>query len=410
MHLAQLVLLVAATADPPLPLDRAKNVLEEGRLACAEDDGGLWGLSLCGPLILVDPQSRFAVASEADGGGVLRAESGVFAGVLPSDVVVANTATRWSGKLWTMVMWQSIGPRPTQQRRLLMHESFHRIQANLALPATNTMSPHLDSLEGRYWLVLELRALAAALRAEQAGPAISDALSFRARRQSLFEGAAALERALENNEGLAEYTGYALRGTTDEETRLALARRLDGVDRESSFVRGFAYSTGPAYGMLLDTADPAWRRTYKASSDLAATLGAAARASPAGDTVARARSYDDGSLRASEEERARVQAARVAAYRARLVDGPVLAVPLEGAQYGFDPNSVVALGDAGTVYPSLEVSGPWGTIGTDAGARVDAARGVLLFSAADRQRLKLNQGWQLTPGPRPGDLQLSPSP
>ncbi len=359
MLLASLAL-VATAADAPLPLDRARNVLEEARLACVEDGGALWGISLCGPLVLVDPESRFAVANEADGAGVLKAEGGVFAGVLPSDVVVANTATRWSGRLWTMVMWPSIGPRPVQQRRLLMHESFHRIQADLGLPAANANNPHLDSLEGRYWFLLELRALAAALRAPEAGPAIRDALAFRARRQSLFEGAAALERALENNEGLAEYTGYALRGTAAAETRLTLARRLEDVDREASFVRGFAYSTGPAYGLLLDTADAGWRRSYKASSDLAATLAAAAKLSPAEDPEARARSYDGGSLRASEEERARLQAARVAEYRARLVDGPVLAIPLEAAQYGFDPNSVVALGDAGTVYPSLEVYRPLG--------------------------------------------------
>ena len=181
---------------------------------------------------------------------------------------------------------------------------------------------------------------------------------------------------------LAEYTGYALRGTVDAETRLALARRLENVDRQSSFVHGFAYSSGPAYGLLLDAADASWRRSYSAASDLAATLGAAAKATATADPVARARAYDDGSLRASEEER----------------------------NYGFDPNSVVAFGDAGTVYPSLEVSGPWGTIQTDEGARVDAARGVLLFSAADRTRLKLNAGWVLKPGARPGDLLLSSSP
>jgi hypothetical protein len=410
MLLASLALVAAANADPPIPLDRARNVLEEARLACAEDAGALWGLSLCGPLVLVDPQTRFAVANQADGGGVLRAEGGVFAGVLPPDVVVANTATRWSGKLWTMVMWQSIGPRPAQQRRLLMHESFHRIQADLGFPATNANNPHLDSLEGRYWLLLELRALASALRADQAGPAISDALAFRARRQSLFGGAGALERALENNEGLAEYTGYALRGTTEAETRQTLARQLENVDRSSSFVRGFAYSTGPAYGLLLDAVDAGWRRSYKASSDLAAALAAAAKLSPAEDPEARAGSYDGDSLRASEQERARLQAARVAAYRARLVDGPVLAIPLEAAQYGFDPNTVVALGDAGTVYPSLEVAGPWGTVATDAGVRVDAARKLLLFSADDRKQLRLNAGWLLKPGARPGDLLLSPSP
>jgi hypothetical protein len=399
--------LCAATSGPPVPLEAARNVLDEARLACLEDQGALWGRSLCGPLILVDPKSRFAVANQADGAGVLRAGDGVFAGTLPAGVVVANTATEWSGTLWTMVMWPSIGPRPAQQRRLLMHESFHRIQADLGFPLTNANNPHLDSLEGRYLFLLELRALAAALRAEDPRSAIADAVAFRARRRSLFDGAAALERALENNEGLAEYTGYALRGTSDEETRLALARRLDAVDRESSFVRGFAYFTGPAYGLLLDATRPGWRRSYEATSDLGATLAGAAAAATSADAAARARAYDDGTLRASEEERARRQAERVAAYRARLVDGPVLAIPLEAAGYGFDPDRVVAMGDAGSVHPSLEVSGPWGTIRSEEGARVDVARGFVMFAAADRVRLKLNEGWVLKPGPRPGDLLLS---
>jgi hypothetical protein len=408
MLLATLVLQTAAAA-PPFPLDRAKLVLDEARLACGEDAGALWGRSLCGPLLLVDPRSRFAVANEADAEGVLHAEGGVFAGRLPASLIVANTATRWGGKLWTMVMWQSISPRPAQQRRLLMHESFHRIQAELGLPAANANNPHLDTLEGRYWLLLELRALAAALRAQDPKTAIGDALAFRARRQSLFADSAALERALENNEGLAEYTGYALRGTVDEETRLALARRLEGIDRESSFVRNFAYTTGPAYGLLLDAAAAGWRGTHTASSDLAQTLAAAAKTSAADDALARARSYDDGTLRASEEERSRTQAARVARYRARLVDGPVIAIPLEGASYGFDPDRVVAMGDAGAVHPSLEASGPWGTIHTDEGARVDVARGLLLFSVGDRPRLELKRGWQLKPGDRQGDLAVTAS-
>jgi hypothetical protein len=90
--------------------------------------------------------------------------------------------------------------------------------------------------------------------------AIADALLFRGERRRTVPGAAVNERRLENNEGLAEYTGFALRGTGGEETRLAVARRLDMVDVEGSFVRSFAYQTGPAYGLLLDAlASPARR-------------------------------------------------------------------------------------------------------------------------------------------------------
>ncbi|HEV7671186.1 MAG TPA: hypothetical protein VGS22_21935 [Thermoanaerobaculia bacterium] len=412
--LALIAVLVSVGADAagsaplaPIPLDQARLALDEAHLACTEDAGKLWGRTLCGPLLLVDPASRFVVANEPDGEGLLAPREGVFTATLPDTVVVANTATSWAGKRWTMVMWPSVGPRPVQQRRLLMHESFHRIQEDLGLPAANANNPHLDELEGRYWFLLELRALAAALRSEDPHAAIADALAFRAHRQATFDGAAALERALENNEGLAEYTGYALRGTADAETRLAAAQRLDDVDRDHSFVRGFAYLTGPAYGLLLDEKSAGWQRSFSATSDLPAMLGAAVGVSAAGDAAAsRARVYDDGTLRAAEEGRAARQAALLTGYRARLVDGPVLAISLDGANYGFDPDTVVALGDAGVVYPELEVSGPWGTLHTAEGVLLDSAHGRLIFGAMDSTGIRLEAGWKLGPGPRKGDLVL----
>ena len=83
---------------------------------------------------------------------------------------------------------------------------------------------------------------------------------FRQERRRLFPKAAAAENALELNEGLAEYTGARL-GLRLPEQRLAyatyaLARQLDAP----SFVRSFAYASGPAYGLLLDEALPDWRR------------------------------------------------------------------------------------------------------------------------------------------------------
>ena len=50
----------------------------------------MWGRPLYGPMIFVDPQTRFAVANQADGNGVLQENRGVFAGTLPNDVVIAN--------------------------------------------------------------------------------------------------------------------------------------------------------------------------------------------------------------------------------------------------------------------------------------------------------------------------------
>ena len=409
-------LLVLADAPPPatsapIPLDQARRWFDEVRLASEEDGGRLWRVPLYGPMLFVDSQSRAVVANRADPGHALTpAKDGLFTGTLPPTVAVANTAVEWSGLKWTMVQWDSMSDRTVPRLRLLLHESFHRIQDEIGLPMAPADNPHLDSLEGRYWLLLEMRALASALRGERRDAAIADAAAFRARRRALFPAAAAGERALENNEGLAEYTGFALRGTSDEESRLAVARwRLDDAADNGTLVRSFAYATGPAWGLLLDELRPDWRASFHSDSDLAAVAVAAAKLTLPADLEARAASYDGKMLRASEERRAREQAQRVARYRARLVEGPLLLIPTAIASFGFDPNAVVPLGEQGTVHPRLKVTGDWGEIESQAGARVTAERTYVVFAAEDRVLLKLAQGWELRPGPRPGDFLLAPA-
>ncbi len=241
----------------------AQLVFDNARIASAEDGGKLWGKPLYGPMMIVDRQTRAFVRNDGS------------SGTLPADTIIANYATPIDGKPTTMIALQSLGPAAVQQRRLAMHECWHRIQNEIGFPAANANNVHLDTVDGRVSLQLELRALAAALRAtgNERTAAIRDALAFRAARRAQFPEAAERERALENNEGLAEYTGVALRGTPAEESRLTIAREIERVDPKFSFVRGFAYLTGPAYGLLLDELKPGWTRTYKATGDLAAMTG-----------------------------------------------------------------------------------------------------------------------------------------
>src|SRR5206468_6567383 len=77
------------------------------------------------------------------------------------------------------------------------------------------------------------------------------------------------------NEGLAEYTGYRLCGLPDWAVRDRVVLRLAEQEQQSTYVRNFAYASGPAYGLLLDDARPDWRRALKPSSDLASMLAAA---------------------------------------------------------------------------------------------------------------------------------------
>jgi hypothetical protein len=375
----------------PIPYDDAKRAFDEARIASDEDGSKLWGVPLYGPIVFADPKTRTFVRENGTGGE------------LPAGVIVANTATKIEDVLTTMISWPAMsGGSATGQRRLAMHECFHRIQNELALPANSPNNAHLDTVDGRYWLQLELRALTAALRAsgEARASAIGDAVAFRAARRVAFAGAEQTERALENNEGLAEYTGWALRGTSAEETRFALARHLERIDPATSFVRGFAYETGPAYGLLLDTITPGWTRKYQATDDLAALTGIkAGNANP--DT------YGGAALRSAEEKRDREQRERVARFCARLVDGPVIELPMKDAQYGFDPNAVTSLGEAGNGYDTLEVTAPWGRISVDHGARIAKDWNTAFVATEDSAKLQLGPGWRVVTGPRQGDLRVT---
>src|SRR5690606_19358964 len=235
-------------------------------------------------------------------------------------------------------------------------------------------------------------------------------------RRRLFENAATDEAALEINEGIPEYTGVRI-GLQRDEQRLAyavydLARFLDAP----SFVRSFAYASGPAYGLLLDQADPAWRSQLGDGADLGALLAAAHgidNGVPTG-LAARVRRHDaDGSLRAAEEAREHQRSARLAAWRATLVEGPVVVLPLDKASFQFNPQTLAALDGVGTVYPTLRLRDAWGELVVDGGAALvhaDRKRAVVARAGSDERlagegwTLSLASGWTLAPGQRDGDL------
>jgi hypothetical protein len=91
----------SAQTPQPIPIEMAQTYFSEAQSLCQADHGQLWGISLCGPIMFVDPQSRSIVASQADANGLLKAEGGVFVGLLPTDQNIANTAVEWSGVHWT---------------------------------------------------------------------------------------------------------------------------------------------------------------------------------------------------------------------------------------------------------------------------------------------------------------------
>lgn len=416
--------LIARADDPKPAIDSqlAEQYFQEAARLWKADAGNLWGRSLEGPLLFVDRTTRQVVTDRADAEGHLRAVGGVFTGRLPETVGIANTTTKWAGVEWIMVMWP-LPQKIAERRVLMMHESWHRVQNEIGFPYTGPSNAHLDTFDGRYWLQLEWRALADALqqRGDARRNAIQDALHFRAERRRKIAKAAADERLLEMHEGLAEYTGVHLSGLDAAEQARYVAGKLERRPAEMpTFVRSFAYLSGPAYGLLLDAASPGWQRRAKSGDDLGSLLQSAmnlpAPEPEKSDVPARAFRYDGDKLRASETERDRVRQQKIAALKARFVDGPVLILPLKQMQISFDPNATQPLGDHGTINRPTRISDLFGTLTAPEGVLINADFTKATVPApkdpqarpliGEGWELKLADGWQLEPGERKGDWRV----
>jgi hypothetical protein len=408
--LLSLVLANTVQVDP----HKAAGYFQEAETLCRRDAGRLWGTSLCGPMAIVDAATKTIATSEP-----------APADRWPAAFGYGNAAMAWGGQRWSTFVWALIPPDEALRKRLWMHELFHRVQPQLGLMTRDGQNPHLDTIEGRYWLRLEWRALAAALESQDRGrDAIRDALTFREHRRRLFPDAAENERLEEIREGLAQYTGTVLANDSATAAVSDAGRQLRDAENGQSFVRSFAYPSGAAYGILLDRYAPGWPRQAVAGVDLGQLLARAAGVQPSGNAAASAQPYGAAALRQAEEERDRQQAARVADLRRRFVDGPVLIIP--GAPGSSLNAGVTPVPGAGTVYPSVRVTAEWGTLeaafalrSTDRSTIVVPAGSMTTRfdggapSATDGSTFKgdgwtltLATGWIVRPSARPGDYEV----
>ncbi|HUR36167.1 MAG TPA: hypothetical protein VM009_00010 [Terriglobales bacterium] len=389
---------------------RARLYFAEAHSVCSRDAGKLWGVSLCGPMMFVDPKTRALVANQPDANGQLQRDGDLWSGNFPKEFNIANTSVVWSGTRWTQLRWPVGGSDVTSRQALLLHEMFHRVQEQLHFATASPSNAHLDSAQGRVLLRAEMRALRQALLTNGSArkQAARDALTFRAMRRVVAPEADKEETALELNEGLCEYTGIRLSRPDSRKQALAAADALHAADSSDSYVRSFAYSTGPAYGLLLDALHPTWRKEILAHSQglekaLAATLRFSFNASsvPISD-------YGLASIRAEEDARRRKQEARLADAKARFVDGPTLVIPLHKAQVQFDPNTLYPFGSNGTVYPEIRIADDWGILTVKNGGALLAPdwSKVTVAASGEGWDLELKPGWSKKPGLRAGDLTI----
>jgi hypothetical protein len=92
---AALAGLAFARAELPNAESNATRALREADAICQSDNGALWGTSLCGPVLLVDPVTRLVVANQLDRENRLKSNGESFVGKLSEQINIANTAVDW---------------------------------------------------------------------------------------------------------------------------------------------------------------------------------------------------------------------------------------------------------------------------------------------------------------------------
>ena len=404
---------------PPFDAAHAKVYFDEARSLSDRDGGKLWGRPLYGPLFFVDSQNRSVIANQPDKKGLLHADGKFFVGKLEG-MDPSNDDVEWAGQHWTMMIWQMIPENRLDREKLFAHEMFHRIQRELNLHTQDSLNQHLDSKEGRIWLQLEWRALAAALTARGAAQeqAVKDGLAFRKHRHGLFANSAESERSLEIAEGVAEYTGVAAAYPDPASAKWSAVAQLSNPDSAKTFVRAFAYTSGPAYGLLLDERLSGWRKKLSAQSDLGRLLASTVKG-PLGSAQSRASVYGATALRSSEEDRAIAAETIKARYRQLLIDGPKLILPrTEDSRFTFNPSNLISLEEKGIVYPTLKVIANWGTIDVSDGALLPLDRSQLTVAAPTITTgahiegpgwvLNLSKDWKLVPSDTHGNFLVCP--
>jgi hypothetical protein len=178
---------------------------------------------------------------------------------------------------------------------------------------------------------------------------------------------------------------------------------------DPSFVRSFAYATGPALGLLLDQYSPGWRQSLRDGPALYDLLQRAARVRLPRDTkaavAAAAARYEDGALRSAEVKREQQRQRVLTANRAKFIDGPVLMIPTYQISIQFNPSNVQPFGEFGTVYQTLRISDDWGVLEVREGALLAPNwRAVSVVApkagAIDRGETLEGEGWTLVLKPQ----------
>ena len=396
--------------DHPIDLEKTSAYFQEIKQICHTDDGALWGENLWGPILLIDPQTRFAVANQADEEGLLEKAGDVYIGYFPPDKGIANSTTRFGNKSWMMVMYPL--PEDDYSRNLLsIHELYHLLQVRQNLSFSNYNNDHMDNMDARILIKLEWRALEKAISANEADRRglLTDALIFRNYRRQLYPEKVSAENELEVHEGLAEYTGHRICSkNNDHFAQQGLSNKSRYWDADT-YVRSFGYHSGMLYAFMLDLGQANWRETIRPDTDLGSLAQIHYNLDLPQDLEKAYREakrhFDYPQIWEYESRREQNRQQILEAYRVKFTRDTILTLEVPSPRIVFNPNNLVPLDNLGTVYPTMSIMAEWGTLEvTEGGCLFDwqravvSARGIVQENNILRGEgwvLIMNEGWKL---------------
>ncbi|MGH1366744.1 MAG: TPR end-of-group domain-containing protein [Calditrichia bacterium] len=233
-------------------LQAAKEILQN-------DGGALWGEPLWNENVLVIDYDFNVYSIKPFEGSVTEDSALFYKLVTDNSLSFTNTTQQFLGEEYATVVINAIDDSSST----IIHELFHlahlRDMKLKADPIT-----YLDNYDARIWLRLEYEALRNALGAidlkadkQQVMQFVNDAFRFRRIRQEKYSDYLDLELQLETVEGLANYTGIILSSYKNKYEHAI--KEIDFRESAETFTRPFPYATGPAYGLLFDYLNVAWR-------------------------------------------------------------------------------------------------------------------------------------------------------
>src|SRR5262245_38569115 len=124
----------ATTAQAQVQPDLAKQYFEEATTLCERDAGRLWGVSICGPMVIVDQRSGTRATSQPEPPGPPPRLQGFVDGPVS-----------WGGVRWFSFPLSMLPANDADLRQqILLHGLFHRIQPELGLITEDGFNEHLD--------------------------------------------------------------------------------------------------------------------------------------------------------------------------------------------------------------------------------------------------------------------------